>query len=146
MPVYTSSPSPTRPLPTPPSPASPIQVVFLFLPSYFFKCTHDVFQIKQNYAACCKKIKHMYATSTFQEVKEKWEDGKGVNGVLIHHCPICPIRMNRLQHLLGHVGSKHFKQQLLESYAGQGKNTCKKCDKSFGSHNHLVNLNNITVQ
>ena len=30
----------------------------------FFKCTHDVIQVEKKYAACRKKIKHMYTTNT----------------------------------------------------------------------------------
>ena len=69
---------------------------------------------------------------------EKKQDGKDGNGVLIRHCPICPTIMTRVQHMHNHVGSKHFKQQILESYVGQDPNTCKKCGRSFGKSHHLM--------
>ena len=73
-----------------------------------------------------------------KEIREKKLDGTDCNAALSRCCPICPTTTIRLHHLLEHVGAKHFKEQLLESYAGQDPKTCIKCDKSFKTRNHLT--------
>ena len=66
--------------------------------------------------------------------KEKKQDNK--DGM--KPCPICHLSSTRLDHLLVHVGSQHFKQHILDSYVDQDPQTCKKCQRSFVRKEHLV--------
>ena len=77
----------------------------------------------------------------FQEVKEKWEktqDDTDCNAALIRSCPICSKKTTKLHLLLIHVGAKHFKEQLFDSFTGQDPKTCLKCEKSFKNNHHLI--------
>ena len=79
----------------------------------------------------------------FQKVEERHEtkqDGEGYITAAMFACPICYLSFSRHTHLHGHVGTQHFKQQLLQTYVGQDGRTCKKCDKSFSLSNPLVSL------
>ena len=79
----------------------------------------------------------------FQRVEERREtkkDGEGSTTTAIFACPICHLSFSRHTHLHGHVGTQHFKRQLLQTYVGQDGRTCKKCDKSFSLSNPLVSL------
>ena len=68
-----------------------------------------------------------------QEVEEK---KKNVKDLL--YCPICHTSQTRLCHLLVHVGIKHFKKQIEESYGARFGTTCKKCEKTFPDNRKLI--------
>ena len=68
------------------------------------------------------------------EADEKKQD----NNYSKKSCPICQLSSTRLDHLLVHVGSQHFKQYILDSYVDQDPETCKKCPRSFGQQRLLI--------
>ena len=54
------------------------------------------------------------------------------------YCPICHTTQTKLSHLLVHVGSQHFKKQIVESYGAQYTTTCNKCERTFPDKGHLL--------